>query len=80
MWYAIFRGDDHYHLMRPQVNYTLCGRPTLRRDRNNVDYHPPARVLGGAPSASQYRSCPRCAAEENARKLKVCDTTRGDGA
>ena len=65
MWYAIFNGDGHYHLMKPQVNYTLCGRPTLRRDRSGDDYRPPARVLSGTPPASQYRSCPRCMVEAN---------------
>ena len=79
MWYAIFSGDGHYHLMRPQVNYTLCGRPTLKRDRDGADYRPPARVLGVVPPASQYRSCHRCAAEANSGRLKRNDATLGDG-
>lgn len=75
MWYAIFSGDDYYHLVRPQTNYTLCGLPTLKRDRGGEEYHPPARVLKEMPPAALYRSCPRCVAEDNASKAKA-----GDGA
>jgi hypothetical protein len=70
MWYAIFAGDDYYHLVKPQTNHTLCGLPTLKRERGGGDYHPPARVLHRAPPAALYRSCPRCMAEENASKVR----------
>lgn len=70
MWYAIFAGDDYYHLVKPQTNHTLCGLPTLKREMAGGDYHPPARVLHGAPPAALYRSCPRCMAEDNASKAR----------
>ena len=74
MWYAIFPGDDYYHLVRPQTNYTLCGLPTLKRDRGGEEYRPPARVLHEPPPAALYRSCPRCVAEDNASKAKDSDS------
>jgi len=70
MWYAIFAGDDYYHLVRSQTNYTLCGLPTLKRDRGGGEYRPPARVLQESPSTARYRSCPRCVAEDNTSKMK----------
>ncbi len=70
MWYAIFAGDDYYHLVRSQSTYTLCGLPTIRRERGGAEYRPPARVLPEAPPAALYRSCPRCVAEENSSKIK----------
>lgn len=70
MWYAIFPGDDYYHLVKPQTSYTLCGLPTLKREKDAGEYHPPARVLNEVPPAGLYRSCPRCVAEENASKAK----------
>jgi len=73
MWYAIFPGDDYYHLVKSQTNYTLCGLPTLKRDRGGGDYHPPARVLHEPPPAALYRSCPRCVAENNASEARDDD-------
>lgn len=70
MLYAIFPGDDYYHLVQSQVNYTLCGLPTLKRDRRDEGYRSPARVLREPPPVELYRSCPRCVAEENSSKAK----------
>ena len=70
MWYAIFPGDDYYHLVKSQSHYTLCGLPTLKRDRGGEEYHPPARVLNEPPPTALYRSCPRCVAEANTSKTK----------
>jgi hypothetical protein len=78
MWYAIFPGDDYYHLVKSQTSYTLCRLPTLKRDRGGEEYHPPARVLHGQPHPSLYRSCPRCVAEDNASKSRVAG--QADGA
>jgi hypothetical protein len=74
MWYAIFAGDDYYHLVKSQSVYTLCGLPTLKRDRGGEEYHPPARVLRESPPVGLYRSCPRCVAEDNSAKLKDVDS------
>jgi hypothetical protein len=81
MWYAIFPGDDYYHLVKSQSHYTLCGLPTLKRDRGGGGYRPPARVLHEQPPAALYRSCPRCVAEANAAKQRGedPDTRGGDG-
>jgi hypothetical protein len=70
MWYAIFPGEDYYHLVKTQTNYTLCGLPTLKRERGGEEYRPPARVLHEPPPTALYRSCPRCVAETNSRKQK----------
>jgi len=80
MWYAIFPGDYYYHLVKSQTNYTLCGLPTLKRDRGGDEYRPPARVLHGQPPAALYRSCPRCVAETNAAKQRgEVEDARGGG-
>lgn len=68
--YAIFAGDDYYHLVRAQSAYTLCGLPTLRRDTWLAEYRPPARGLPEAPPAGLYRSCPRYVAENNSAKTQ----------
>ena len=73
MWYAIFAGDDYYHLVKPQTSHTLCGLPTLKRERGGGEYRPPARVLREPPPAALYRSCPRCMAEGNASKARDGD-------
>ena len=73
MWYAIFAGDDCYHLVKSLTRHTLCGLPTLRRDKGGEEYSPPARVLHEQPPVGLYRSCPRCVAESNAA------TRRGGG-
>lgn len=74
MHYAIFPGDDyHYHLVKPQTYYTLCGLPTLKRDRGGGEYRPPARMLPEQPPSALYRSCPRCVAEDNSAKRRVED-------
>lgn len=68
-YYAVFAGDEHYHLVRPKsTTHILCGLATLKRDRSGGDYRPRARVLPEPPPASLYRSCPRCVAEENVKR------------
>lgn len=59
MAYAVFPDDEYYHLVRAREYYTLCGLPTLRRDRAAVVYRPPARVVDAPPPSDL---CPRCEA------------------
>ncbi|MFL6334233.1 MAG: hypothetical protein ACJ754_13045 [Pyrinomonadaceae bacterium] len=80
MWYAIFLGDDYYHMVKSQSTYTLCGLPTIRRDRGGGEYRPPARVLHEVPPAGLYRSCPRCVVEANAATQKGDDQDERRGA
>ena len=67
MAYAVFAGDEHYHVVgRAKEHHTLCGLPTVRRRTEAGEYLPPGRVTLTPPPLNQYRSCPRCVAEVNA--------------
>lgn len=70
--YAVYTGDEHYHLLRrDDSGRTLCGLPTLRRKRLLGEaYRPPARVTVNLPRLDQYSPCPRCTAASEESESK----------
>jgi hypothetical protein len=72
MGFAIFPGDDYYHLVKSQSNYTLCGLPTLKRDRGGEEYRPrPAYRMRPRP--------PHYTAPAHAASLRPMHRRRGAG-
>jgi len=67
MAYAVFPGEKCYHIVKAKAYYTLCGLRTIRRNRGEGEYHPPARVTVKPPSAL-YRSCHKCLVTLNSSK------------
>jgi hypothetical protein len=43
--YAVFSGDEYYHLVRRHKYRTVCGLRLIGRGRGEKTYLPPARVL-----------------------------------
>jgi hypothetical protein len=44
MAYAVFPGDERYHVVKEEEDYTLCGLLALTPDEG--EHHPRARVMG----------------------------------
>jgi hypothetical protein len=69
MAYAVFPGDERYHVVKEGEDYTLCMLPALTPDEG--EHHPRARVTEEPPPASLYRFCPQC--------LATLDSSKSDG-
>jgi hypothetical protein len=52
MAYAVFPGDERYHVVKAGEDYTLCGLPALTPDEGKGEHHPLALVTEKPPTAS----------------------------
>jgi len=68
MAYAVFPGDERYHVVKAGEGHTLCGLPTPGPDGGEEGYGPQALVTEEPPPASLYRFCPRCLATLDSSK------------
>jgi hypothetical protein len=71
MAYAVFPGDERYHVVKAGEDHTLCGLPTLTPGEGEGEHHLRALITEGPPPASLYHFCPQC--------LATLDSSKSDG-